>query len=101
MFTRSDYLTGVCTHRQYYSQFVNNDCLRRVEFIIGVDKIKESKDPYFNDIPLSEWDKIFCFWHTEIKRLVEEAQDYPTPAVGVCIAKEAAQQIKEKEVVNK
>jgi len=58
MIDRKDYLSGKVSHREWYAQFVTSETINRVSLIIGKDRIKASIDPYFNDIPLYEWDAI-------------------------------------------
>lgn len=57
-FTRHQYLTNQCTHRQYYAQFVTPSCKAKVKSAIGMDLLLASTDPHFNDIPLGEWDRL-------------------------------------------
>ncbi len=58
MKNRKQYMDGEIDHNQYYEQFVTNEVLFTVANSIGVKNIKESKDPHFNDIPLSKWDML-------------------------------------------
>ena len=94
MIDRKDYLSGKVSHREWYAQFVTSETINRVSLIIGKDRIKASIDPYFNDIPLYEWDAIVKTYGVTSR--IREAGDYPTLGNGVCILKEAAQQIREK-----
>jgi hypothetical protein len=94
MITRKDYLENSSKlHRAYYAQFVTNDHKNRVR-LIGLDRILESKDKNFNDIPLDEWDRrVISPVPLDTVKLMKECGDYPTRAGSVCILKEAAQQI--------
>ena len=92
MFTRQQYLNKECTHREYYAQFVNESAKRLVRHYIGISRILDSQDEGFNDIPLALWGEIPF---TGPRLTLEVAGDYPTVAGGICILKEAAQQIKE------
>lgn len=96
MFTRSQYLDGVCTHNEYYAQFVNEPILDCVKGRIGVENIKKSTNKHFNDIPLRKWDDIIGITTTQQKLMKELGESY-TIAVGVCILKAAARIIKESE----
>lgn len=96
MFTRKDYLEGRCDHRAYYAQFVSAGVRQCVAQSIGVKCIRASADPYFNDIPLPRWDSVFQPIPAGIASALRAAGDYPTLAGAVCIAKEAARQIKEE-----
>lgn len=104
MFTRQDYMEKRCSHREYYSQFVNRSVLYSVETFIGRDTLLSSTDEHLNDIPLARWDQLtgytgFSNWKwllpTNNKR-IKEAGEWLTSATAVCIAKEAARQIIEK-----
>lgn len=98
MITRAEYLNNECNHRQYYSQFVSKYVKIIVSNLIGVDKLRQSKDPYFNDIPLSLWDMCGkCFNSGTITKQMRSCGDYTTVAGLVCIAKEAARQILEEQ----
>lgn len=108
---RKEYLNnprGTEGHREYYAQFVTEDIKQKVLAKIGRKAILSSTDPYFNDIGLAEWDALFGVHNgrmgsdikprcsAEVDRLMREMGDYPTLAGLVCIAKEAARQIKEQ-----
>lgn len=81
---------GMKLHRAYYGQFVNSHVIRTVVVAIGGDRLKQSKDPHLNDIPLREWD-LFGF------RPPREYDSCPSLSDSVCIAKEAARQWLERE----
>lgn len=53
--TRAQYLSGECTHDQYYAQF-GIKLVRVVRTAFGDERIKASTDEHFNDIPLRNWD---------------------------------------------
>lgn len=100
--TRDEYMQaskidGVGAHRAYYGQFVNKDTIKQVVSFIGANRIINSKDKHFNDIPLVEWDRIAKF----IIRAepFQKFGDYATLSGLVCIAKEAAQQYREMNQV--
>ena len=62
--TRKEYLdlsrlgNGIEAFHQYYSQFVTPYVEGVVLRHIGEDRIRESKDVHFNDIPLKLWDRL-------------------------------------------
>jgi len=91
MYTHEDYLNKVCTHRQYYAQFVTQGQKNRVLNQIGLDKLLKSEDEHLNDIPLKQWDNIGLSMVPA--NLLKEHGDSYTLAVSVCINKEAAKQI--------
>lgn len=80
-------------HRKFYGQFAP----LVLPYISPLaKKIKASKDPYFNDIPISHWDHL---------SEPTELQDYyckiaqtknMSSSERICIYKEAALQLKEK-----
>jgi len=94
MYTRKDYMDKKCTHSQYYAQFVNETTLSRVERIIGKQNILASKCEHFNDC------KTLSVWDLAGQGLVSSAKfrqygDGLTLCGLVCVAKEAARQIRE------
>lgn len=114
-FTRKDYLDRKCSHREYYSQFVNDEVKQLVARRIGRKKILASTDPHFNDIPLHRWDALAGFSNRQYSRefgpfeparsplfycvgrsIVEANGGGVSPSDLVCVAKEAAQQIREE-----
>ena len=92
-YTRKDYLNKVCTHREYYAQFVTPSTIQRVVMAIGSDDIKASTDRHLNDIGLRRWDMASA--SLPVGGDIKAAGDYWTQAGLVCVAKEAAQQWKE------
>jgi hypothetical protein len=100
--TRKEYLAAnnsasdtMAVHRAYYGQFVDAGILRTVSNFIGRSAIINSRDEWFNDIPLRRWDAVLIPIPARIDDKMRELGDYPTLAGAVCIAKEAARQIKE------
>lgn len=92
--TRSEYLDKVCTHREYWAQFVTPYIKRLVETRFG-SRLLSSRDPHFNDIPLDEWDRI----NTPSLFAIDENGDgkrFYSLSNGTCIMKEAATQIVEE-----
>ena len=91
MYTRKQYLNKECTHRQYYGQFVTPATKAHVLRGIGLATLKKSTDPHFNDIALTNWDKLVhnCPGSADFSK----AGDYYTLGGGVCLLKEAALQI--------
>lgn len=101
--TRAEYMAAlprfgtpesIAHHRRYYAQFVTESTKELVRRYIGEDRIRASKDPHFNDIPLAEWDGLST---GGIPRAIsfKDGGDFPSLAGENCIAKEAAQQIRE------
>ena len=101
MITRKEYMStpaeyAAHAHRSYYGQFVTPGVRSFVAQCIGTKNIKESTDPHFNDTPLRLWDDL----HSSIGAMCGRA--ICAASTGgyslsdtVCIAKEAARQIKE------
>lgn len=97
IYTRAEYMrdsqndNGTLTaHRRYFGQFVNGQTIARVVSAIGADRLLASKDRHFNDIPLSEWDRLVP--NLPGSGGFAKAGDYYTLGNGVCLAKEAARQ---------
>ena len=59
MRTRSDYLEGRCTHREYYLDIASGLHLTTNTELL--QWVKQSRDPHLNDIPLRRWDSIAAF----------------------------------------
>lgn len=111
LFTHKDYMDKKCSHREYFAQFVTNGTLNAVSRSIGKDRIVASTDPHFNDIPLRKWDALTGYGNRNIYgtisggfhatlpcnyNRIKEAGEWATAATLVCIAKEAARQLKEE-----
>ena len=111
-FTRKDYLAKRCSHREYYGQFVNDGVKGVVLRSIGRKAILASTDENFNDIPLHRWDSLAGYYqrvcHSGKFELTHSALFYccgrsicEAGSGGVsandlvCVAKEAARQIRE------
>ena len=96
MYTRKQYMDNEVSHAEYYAQF--GICLiKLVENRIGKQRILESNDPYFNDIPMAEWDRLEPSVRQFVGCMIRE---YNGPKAGVslsdcvCAAKSAARIIK-------
>lgn len=96
MITRKQYLNHGSSHREYYAQFVNIRAKSLVKKFIGIDRLRESTDESFNDIPLKKWDSLIYFIDYESINKLKDAGDFLTIAGGVCLLKEAARQILEE-----
>lgn len=83
--------------RDYYGQFVNADVKRVVLNFIGVNRIMNSTDKHFNDIPLAMWDNLFGALKMSFLKKNMEINNNNCVSLAdiVCMAKEAARQIKE------
>lgn len=96
MRTRKQYLSGVCTHEEYYGQFVDETIMAGVRRLLDYDQLFAAfqTDEHFNNIPLSLWDGSILLTRTpEVISKMHAAGDYLTMATSVCILKEAARQI--------
>lgn len=101
MFSRADYLEKLCTHDQYYRQFVTPDVRTLVLQRIGLTRLLEATDQrYFNDIPLHIWDALAGATRKSPaghavgnSSAMRRAGDYPTLAGSVCILKQAARDL--------
>lgn len=96
MITRQEYMQGsINLHDTYFRQFVTDSVKQRVARVIGVDRIKDSTDKHFNDIPLRLWVSMFPLGSQELRKQLGECNSFSTT---VCIAKAAARMIKEENV---
>jgi hypothetical protein len=82
-------------HREYFSQFVTEDIKSRVLSSIGGMAIINSTDEHMNDIPLKEWDATLIPCPASVVKKAKELGENLSQSILVCIAKEAAKQIKE------
>jgi len=97
--TRSQYLAGECTYNEYYSQFVTESLIKYVVKCIGSEKIINSTDEHFNDIPLQYWDRLIGFNYTNggaFKEANNQTQLRYTLSDNVCLTKHAARIYKER-----
>ena len=85
-------------YEPYMAQFVTPAVLHWVEQSIGIDVIKNSQNPHFNDIPLQRWD---AFYNTstfagEVSRALRDSGDVNARSIAnACsVAKAAARIIK-------
>ena len=95
--TRKEYMANsAALHRAYYLQFATTDTKKQVLFNIGSDRIKNSKDKHFNDIPLSEWDDLsnYAIFNT---RLFREINGQISLADKICCLKSAASYIRDNQ----
>jgi hypothetical protein len=92
---RQDYMSGKCTHREYYGQYVTKRVIEKVRRYVGKEAILASRDEHLNDIKLAVWDGLGMFWPKSEAEKMRANGDFLTAAGKVCILKEAAQQIKE------
>lgn len=94
-YTRSDYMAGACSHREYYAQFVTPAIRAEVLRSITRPVLLASKDEHLNDIPLQRWDNL-SFINRPALAIDEGGQRVYSLAGGVCILKEAARQVIEE-----
>jgi hypothetical protein len=107
LFDRSDMINKKCTYDDYYSQFVNEKMIKYVVSFIGKDRILNSKDKNFSDIPCRDyWDKLYIEPYLN-KKLFKELNNviYALESRNVfmfslsdsiCIAKQCARIYKER-----
>lgn len=105
LFTALDRRNDLCSHGEYWSQFVTPSILHYVQQRIGLPALLASTDEHLNDIPLGRWDGM----NTAIRQMVDtttwkhchnatygEADRDKfiwSPSCGVCIGKAAARMI--------
>lgn len=92
LITRTQYLNGRCSHQQYYAQFLTQAVFQKVLQNVPFERIAASRDPHFSDISLGLWQiQVPALSAT----LMREAEDVPTVAGAVCLAKAAARALLE------
>lgn len=92
---RHDY----CSFTEFFGQFVTERMIRMIAQKIGVDRIVQSTDKHFNDIPIKLWDDLpIGDYLNKTLFLAAYNKDHISyaPYVGVCIAKTAARVIKHR-----
>ena len=92
VFTRKDYMSGKCTHEEYYGQLVTQSMKEHIARAIP-QGLAKSTDPHFNDISLSTWDRLGMAY--SLRDEFKSLGDFKTDAGMVCVLKEAARQIRE------
>ena len=96
MYTRKQYMDNEVSHAEYYAQF-GIHLIKLVGNRIGKKRILKSNDPYFNDIPLAEWDRLEPSVRQFVGGMIRECNG-PKAGVSlsdcVCAAKSAARIIK-------
>lgn len=95
IFTRADYMSGKCTHDEYYDQFVTEEIKGVVLEQFG-SKIVNSSDPHFNDIDLKKWDNLANWFKSDstLHDKLKEREDVMTLSSLVCTLKAAARHIR-------
>lgn len=86
-------MNNLCTHREYYEQFVSDEIKSTVRQIVGIDALRKSTDEHLNDISLRDWDAISLEHKAELSNKFIQAGDFYSLAGGVCVAKAAARLI--------
>jgi len=95
-FTRQDRMTGKCTHREYYAQFVTEAHIQNVAKFVGHDRLLNSQDEHLNDIPLYVWDRLAMFQVGYMRKWTAAGNKSISQSDLVCISKEAAKQYIER-----
>lgn len=74
-------------HRAYYGQFLNEGLCNRIAKEIGQDRLRNSRDWAFNDIPLRDWDRL-AYLVSFLEPQVREAGGTFPLSVITCLLKE-------------
>lgn len=69
MFNRKQYMDREVSHADYYDQFVTPG----VTALLNKDRVQQSTDPHFNDIPLTYWDRLAAMMPSDSIKLVCDA----------------------------
>ena len=96
MKTRTQYMNKEISHNEYYGQFATSGVIDLVRAAIGEDKIKNSTDESFNDIPLRQWDNLNNSIRMICGRSIADANGTGGISLSdtVCVAKAAARKIR-------
>ena len=97
MHTRKEYMSGDCTHQEFYEQMVTDEIKEGVRKSIGLFRIMDSTCEHFNDIPLSFWDTLGWNLSGAIDPQIKAASDHPSLAGRVCVVKAAARMLKREQ----
>jgi len=94
VFTRKDYMAKVCSHSEYYAQFVTKAIKALVlsEFSISTLKVEIQKDHHLNTLPMKRWD-LLADRITLNRRFLNEVGEVNSSCSRVCTLKEAARQL--------
>ena len=93
-FSAADYRDGLCSSREFYRQFIDQTVIDIVLAGIGERDIKKSRDRYFNDIGMRQWDLVAAAVRRYLRKKIESVGAYASNALLICIQKEAAEQIR-------
>ena len=91
--TREQYMKKECTHQEFYFQF-GKHLIDVVKHRIGEERIKQSEDPHFNDIPLWEWDQLEGYVLASIGGYIRRLNGQVALSDIVCTLKSAARHIR-------
>jgi hypothetical protein len=91
MFTRKDYMNNICTHEEFYAQFINSSVKSYVEDVIGLNQILKSTDEHLNDIPLVLWDRAHGILDNKTLKSANCCQSFSNT---VCTLKTYAKQLR-------
>lgn len=111
MYTYTQMLNKEASFDAFYRQFVTSDMLYVVEVYLGMDRLKRSTCPNFNDIPLKIWDTLGLEMRDIIAKDAATWRNYHHPkwsaentkgflfskSYGVVLAKTAACMLLEQE----
>lgn len=87
-------MNNFVSHHDYYLQFVNDSVKNLVINCIGLERIKKSIDPHFNDIPLKLWDNLECSIRNIVGDSIRKLNNSVSLSDCICVAKTAAKLIK-------
>lgn len=89
MITYKEYRDGKCDLDTFCRQFYREDLKNYVKGFIGLDNILNSKDRYFNDIPLTKWDNLVDINLEFFAWILKDKKELGAPftlSMCVCIA---------------
>lgn len=99
MITHKEYMgNSSALHQAYYLQFATAATFHFVETHIGVERLRKSTDPYFNDV-VKHKDNHWVWDNTPINLSLAYELDavspgyLPSPATATCVGKAAAREL--------
>lgn len=95
-----DKARAAAVHREYFGQFVTEGLIQFVVQTFTIERLKVSRDPHLNDIPLREWDSLHPFYSQGFARkrqvIDPEYKGGWSISESICVLKEAARQAIER-----
>jgi hypothetical protein len=96
VFTKGDYSAKQCSFEDYYGQFVDSLICNFVRDTIGINRLDDSRDIFFNDIPNHVWSDLIPLVKGMLAPKLKDCGDDVSNDTIICILKSAARRIKKE-----